>query len=138
MTHSAEVRAGEITEIEVTLETVWDARSAGFLSGDHHFHLNYGGPFGLDPEDLPLMMRGENLDVATPLLANLHTRFEDQKFWGWEKGDDLAADPFRSGSEVTLLGPRLPFGHSHTFLAVDLGSRLPGLSVQTTDLIQMR
>ena len=80
------------------LESVWDARGAGFLSGDHHFHLNYGGPFGLDPEDLPLMMRGENLDVATPLLANLHTRFEDQKFWGWEKGDDLPL--IRFGQEV--------------------------------------
>jgi len=98
VTRSVEVNAGEVTEIEVMLESVWDARGAGFLSGDHHFHLNYGGPFGLDPEDLPLMMRGENLDVATPLLANLHTRFEDQKLWGWEKGGDLPL--IRFGQEV--------------------------------------
>ena len=98
VTRSVEVRAGEVTEIEVMLESVWDARGAGFLSGDHHFHLNYGGPFGLDPGDLPLMMRGENLDVATPLLANLHTRFEDQKLWGWEKGGDLPL--IRFGQEV--------------------------------------
>ena len=29
------------------------------------------------------MMAGEALDVATPQLANLHNRFEDQKYWGW-------------------------------------------------------
>ena len=30
VTRSVEVRAGEVTEVEVMLETVWDARSAGF------------------------------------------------------------------------------------------------------------
>ena len=98
VSETVEVRAGEVTEVEILLESVWDPKSAGFLSGDHHFHLNYGGPFGLDPEDLPLMMRGENLDVATPLLANLHTRFEDQKLWGWEKADGLPL--IRFGQEV--------------------------------------
>ena len=43
-------------------------------------------------------MEGEALDFATPLLANLHNRYEDQDLWGWEKAD---APPFiRFGQEI--------------------------------------
>lgn len=98
VTRTVDVRAGRVTEVELGLASVWDARAAGFLSGDHHFHLNYGGPFLLDPEDLPLMMEGENLDMATPLVANLHNRFEDQHLWGWEKAGH--APLIRFGQEV--------------------------------------
>lgn len=80
-----EVRAGQVVDVTLTLERVWDARAAGYLSADHHFHLNYGGPYGLDPEDLVPMMEGEGLDVATPQLANLHNRFEEQQRWGWRR-----------------------------------------------------
>ena len=80
--------AGRTTEVEVTLTPVWDARAAGWVSGEHHFHLNYGGPYDLAPADLVPMMRGEALDVATPLLANLHNRFEDQDLWGWERAGE--------------------------------------------------
>ena len=80
-------RAGEATEVVLELAPVWDAREAGWMSGDHHFHLNYGGPYDLAPSDMTLKMRGEALDVATPLLANLHNRYEDQDLWGWQKSD---------------------------------------------------
>ena len=95
---TVEVGAGRVTEVELTLSPVWNARAAGWVSGEHHFHLNYGGPYDLAPEDLVPMMRGEALDVATPLLANLHNRFEDQDLWGWER----AGDPplIRFGQEV--------------------------------------
>ena len=90
--------AGSITDATLELTPVWDARAAGWASGDHHFHLNYGGPYDLDPEDLVPKMEGEALDFATPLLANLHNRYEDQDLWGWEKAD---APPFiRFGQEV--------------------------------------
>ncbi len=95
---TVEVAAGRVAEVEVTLAPVWDARAAGWVSGEHHFHLNYGGPYDMAPADLVPMMRGEALDVATPLLANLHDRFEDQDLWGWER----AGDPplVRFGQEV--------------------------------------
>jgi TolB protein len=80
---SAVVPGGGTTEIVLDLQPVWDARRAGWYSGDHHFHLNYGGLHDLAPADLLPMMRGEGLDVATPLLANLHNRFEDRRYWGW-------------------------------------------------------
>lgn len=84
---SVSVRAGQTTEVVLDLAPVWDARAAGWLSGDHHFHLNYGGPYDLSPSDITPKMRGEALDVATPLLANLHNRYEDRDLWGWQKSD---------------------------------------------------
>lgn len=89
---------GSVTEVELDLASVWDAAAAGWMSGDHHFHLNYGGPYNLDPSDMIPRMRGEALDVATPLLANLHNRYEDQDLWGWEKSD--APPLIRFGQEV--------------------------------------
>ncbi|MEZ4415277.1 MAG: CehA/McbA family metallohydrolase [Gemmatimonadota bacterium] len=76
-----EVVAGGTTEASLHLDPVADLRAEGWWSGDHHFHLNYGGLYRLSPEDLEPMARGEDLDVLTPLLANLHTRFEDQSLW---------------------------------------------------------
>lgn len=77
--------AGSTVQVDVTLESVWDARAAGWTSADHHFHLNYGGQYRLPPEALILPMRGENLDLGTPLIANLHNRFEGQNLFGWQK-----------------------------------------------------
>jgi TolB protein len=56
-----------------------------WYSGDHHFHLNYGGQSLLAPEALIAMMRGEDLDVATPLSANLHTRRIDEHYFAWTR-----------------------------------------------------
>ena len=95
---TVEVAAGRVTEVEVTLSPVWDARAAGWVSGEHHFHLNYGGPYDLAPADLVPMMEGEALDVATPLLANLHNRFEDQDLWGWDRSGE--GPLIRFGQEV--------------------------------------
>ena len=83
VTRRVRVEAGETRTVELELTPVWDARAAHWYSGDHHFHLNYGGPYALTPPALLPLMRGENLDVATPLIANLHNRFEEQAFWGW-------------------------------------------------------
>jgi TolB protein len=79
------VAGGGVTDLVVTLEPLWEVRSGGWLSGEHHFHLNYGGPFQLVPGDLALQMAGEALDAATPLVANLHNRFGEQEFWGWSR-----------------------------------------------------
>lgn len=89
---------GDVTEVALELDPVWDARAAGWASGDHHFHLNYGGQYNLDPTDMVPLMQGEELDVASPLLANLHNRYEDQDLWGWEKSD--ASPLIRFGQEI--------------------------------------
>jgi TolB protein len=61
----------------------------GWYSGDHHFHLNYGGQALLHPQALVAMMQGEDLDVATPLSANLHTRRIDENYFGWTGREPL-------------------------------------------------
>ena len=73
---------GETRTVTITLTKVWDARASGWLSGEHHFHLNYGGPYHLDPSTLIPMGQAEDLDVLTPMLANLSHRFEDQPLFG--------------------------------------------------------
>jgi len=89
---------GTTADVRLLLEPLWDARAMGWASGDHHFHLNYGGHTHPDPSDLVPMMRGEALDMATPLLANLHNRIEDQHYWGWPESQEA---PFiRVGQEV--------------------------------------
>ncbi len=90
--------AGSVAQVTIALSPVWDARSAGWASGDHHFHLNYGGQTNLDPMDMVPKMRGEALDMASPLLANLHNRYEDQHLWGWQKSD--GAPYIRFGQEI--------------------------------------
>ncbi len=92
------VAAGAVQEVSLTLTPVWNPRADGWLAGDHHFHLNYGGPYNLAPEELVTMAAGEDMDVLTPLLANLHTRFEDQQLWTWRKQDRLPFIQF--GQEV--------------------------------------
>jgi TolB protein len=78
-----DVVAGETRDVTLTLTPLWDARAAGWYSGDHHFHLNYGGQVDLAPRDLLPLLAGEDLDVATPMLANLHNRFDDQANFDW-------------------------------------------------------
>jgi TolB protein len=92
------VTPGTRSDLRVALEPVWDARAAGWLSGDQHFHLNYGGPYRLEPSDLQRDMAGEDLDVATPLVANLHERFGEQRWFGHAAGGQ--APMVRFGQEV--------------------------------------
>ncbi len=84
------VPSGGLVGATLALKPVWDAAKNGWFSGDHHFHLNYGGQFDLLPQDLTLPLRAEEIDVATPMLANLHHRYEDQDLWGYRS---IASSP---------------------------------------------
>jgi TolB protein len=79
------VAAGETRTVSMVMTPVWNARAAGWLSGEHHFHLNYGGPYRLEPAVLPQMARAEALDVLTPMLANLAQRFDDQALFSYRQ-----------------------------------------------------
>ncbi|MDQ4121752.1 MAG: CehA/McbA family metallohydrolase [Acidobacteriota bacterium] len=80
------IRAGETETIELEIPApLWNSVSEGWYSADLHSHLNYGGPYLLSPEDIVLDMRAEALDLATPQLANLHTRFIDSEWWNWRR-----------------------------------------------------
>lgn len=93
-----EVTDSTTNTVEIELKRVWNPRENGWYSGDHHFHLNYGGPFSLEPEDLIPIMQAEDLDVGTPLLANLYNRLKDIEWWDWQR---LGALPFiKFGQEI--------------------------------------
>ncbi|MBI3791007.1 MAG: CehA/McbA family metallohydrolase [Gemmatimonadetes bacterium] len=83
VTERVTLKPGETRTVTLSLAPVWNARAAGWLSGEHHFHLNYGGPYVLAPDALVDMGLAEDLDVLTPMLANLAQRFEDQPLFAW-------------------------------------------------------
>jgi TolB protein len=87
MEWTGETRAGYQTDVSLELAPVGGPSLARWYSGDHHFHLNYGGQVLLAPDALVAMMRGEDLDVATPLSANLHTRRIDENYFGWTRAE---------------------------------------------------
>ncbi|WP_298536079.1 CehA/McbA family metallohydrolase [uncultured Algibacter sp.] len=72
---------------EISLSSIWNADENGWYSGDNHFHINYGGTSQLDPDDIVLDLRAEDLDVAFPLLANLGQRFLQQNLWKWKRDE---------------------------------------------------
>ncbi len=105
--------AGRSESADLDLEVLWDAPAKGWASGDHHFHLNYGGTYSLEPETLIEIAKAEDMQVLTPLMANLNTRFEDLAWWEWRNSDPL----IRFGQEVRshflghlgLIGIHSPF-----------------------------
>ena len=95
---SVPVSPGETADADLVFEPLWDARAAGYRSADHHFHLNYGGVTRLSPDDLELMIAGEDMDFGTPLMANLHHRRNDTEFFMDRRVDDVPAVLF--GQEI--------------------------------------
>jgi TolB protein len=79
--------AGHVASVALAFQPVWNARAAGWWSADTHWHINYGGPYVLSPEDALTLMRAEHLDLANPMAANLNTRYTDPEWLGWEKKD---------------------------------------------------
>ena len=79
----AEVRRNRTSTVTMELEPVWDASANGWYSSDNHFHVNYGGTYRMAPDDIVPDLKGEGLDLAYPLLANLHNRFLQEELWGW-------------------------------------------------------
>ena len=97
-TASVAVSPGETAEVDLVFEPLWDARAHGYRSADHHFHLNYGGVTRLSPDDLELLLAGEDMDLGTPLMANLHHRRNDTEFFADRRVDDVPAILF--GQEI--------------------------------------
>ncbi|MEO7964988.1 MAG: CehA/McbA family metallohydrolase [Gemmatimonadaceae bacterium] len=111
----ADVAAGGSAVLTLDLEPLWDAHAAGYYAGDHHFHLNYGGQVDLAPRDLYPLLQGEALDVATPMLANLHNRFEDQEFFRYASTGSIPLVRFAQEVRPHFLGHIGLLGTSELF-----------------------
>jgi dipeptidyl aminopeptidase/acylaminoacyl peptidase len=79
----AEIRAGEITSIELEPQRAANPNAAGWYSGSDHIHMNYGGNLRNTPENLMLLARAEWLNVIGEKVANKdHRIFDHQYFTG--------------------------------------------------------
>jgi TolB protein len=109
------VRVGSATSYVVELETLWDARGAGYAAADHHVHLNGDGHHRATHQDALRVMAGEDLDVLTPMSWNRWERRIDAPLIGQESVRD--GRTVRQGQEVRshfhghvgLLGVDKPF-----------------------------
>ncbi len=76
-THDVRVGAERTVSVSLDIPQIWDAEAAGFVSADHHVHLNGSGVNELELEDLLLPMQGEDLDFSAPMAWNQYNRFID-------------------------------------------------------------
>jgi len=76
-THEVRIGGGRTVSASLNIPQIWDAETAGFVSADHHVHLNGSGVHELELEDLLLPMQGEDLDFAAPMAWNQYNRFVD-------------------------------------------------------------
>jgi TolB protein len=81
--HEVELKTAT-TETEIKFNRIWNAKQNGWYAADNHFHLNYGGTYQLDPQDIKIDLKAEEIDIAFPLVANLGNRFLEQELLDWK------------------------------------------------------
>ena len=75
-------------EVSLTLTPLWDAAAAGYVSADHHVHLNGDGHHRSTHKDALRLMEGEDLDLLTPMSWNRWERRIDASILGLETEKD--------------------------------------------------
>ncbi len=109
------VRAGGDMAAKAKLRSLWDAAAAGYVSVDHHIHLNGDGHHRADHQDALRLLAGEDLDQASPMSWNKWERRIDEALIG--RSTSLAGRTVEQGQEVRsdfhghvgLLGVERPF-----------------------------
>ena len=104
ITRTVQVEPGSMALVDLPFEFLWEPRQDGWYSADHHYHMNYGGPYRLAPEDLLLPLQAEDVDVGTPLMANLHHRFNDLEHFEYRRLEVLPFLTFGQEVRSHLLG----------------------------------
>ena len=103
------------TEASLTLTPIWDAAAAGYVSADHHVHLNGDGHHRATHEDALRAMAGEDLDLLAPMSWNHWERRIDASILGKETIKDgrivVQSQEVRSHfhGHVGLLGAKEPY-----------------------------
>ena len=75
------VRAGDTTTVRVKLSRLSDLASRGWVSGDLHVHMNYGGTYRNTPERLVAQASAEGLRVVENLIVNKEGRIPDVAYF---------------------------------------------------------
>jgi len=109
------VRGDGVADTVLELAPIWDAGADGYVSADHHIHLNGDGHHRADHEDALRAMAGEDLDQLAPMSWNRWERRIDGDIIGKTTRSDGRA--VHQGQEVRshfhghigLLGVEAPF-----------------------------
>lgn len=76
------VRGGQTVDAALTLAPIWDAGEQGYVSADHHVHLNGDGHHRATHEDALVVTSGEDLDLLAPMSWNRWERRIDAALVG--------------------------------------------------------
>jgi TolB protein len=101
--------------VELNVTPIWDARAEGYISADHHVHLNGDGHHRATHDHALRVMAGEDLDQLAPMSWNRWERRIDRGILGEVsvRGDHVVhqAQEVRSHfhGHVGLLGVETPF-----------------------------
>ncbi len=108
------VRAGETTEIVLTLKRQVDMGAKRWLNGSTHVHMNYGGILRNTPDNLMQMASAEGMNIVSALVANKDNRIFDWQYF--RKGGQAYPLSHPAPKSLLLFGEedRPPFW-GHTF-----------------------
>lgn len=109
----AEIAAGAVTELTVTLERLTDMGAKGWFSASTHVHSNYGGNLHNTLENLMLMSRAEDQDLVLEQVANKDNRILDYQYFEPGGGAHSISEP----DQIVVVGQeyRPPF-YGHVFM----------------------
>jgi hypothetical protein len=77
VTRTVAVKAGETTTVRVALQRIDDPGARGWVSGDLHVHMNYGGTYRATPQSLVRQARAEGVRLVENLIVNKEGRIPD-------------------------------------------------------------
>jgi TolB protein len=115
VTRKVKVRAGAAANVAATVAPLWDAAEAGYVSVDHHVHLNGDGHHRATHEDALRLLAGEDLHQVSPMSWDRWERRIDAPLIGVETVEDgrvvAQGQEVRSHfhGHVSLLGTERPF-----------------------------
>ena len=108
-----EVRAGQVTEVEVSLQRLADLSAQGWHNGSTHVHMNYAGNLHNTLANMMMMSDAEDQDIVNEQIANKDNRILDHQFFVPGGG----AHPLSTTDRVLVVGQeyRPPF-YGHVFM----------------------
>ncbi len=78
------ITPNKTSEARLSLVPIWNAGDEGYVSADHHVHLNGDGHHRAKHEDAIRAMEGEDLDLLAPMSWNRWERRIDEGILGKE------------------------------------------------------
>lgn len=109
------IRKNNTSEASLTLNPIWNAGAKGYVSADHHVHLNGDGHLRATHKDAIRAMKGEDLNLLAPMSWNRWERRIDEPIVGLETvvDDRIVAQGQEVRSHfhghVSLLGVEKPY-----------------------------